>query len=222
MHHADPTAARHGGVTARGQLDSVGRGLIRWFEGLRLGGGTSVGHRKERVAKLARVDSEAVVPAGILRTEDRREHWQRDPGWLAVTGVLAAPDRATRVSTLSDAKLRRAGLDYHDLASVNRANPSFAAFLAAGGWSPAGRRACSRSPRRPRWGYTSVAYVPGDVLLFGPEPEGAACVRPSLMRPVTEQVTDPDAARPPLAEPRQRPPRSPSTKPGANTTFVGG
>ncbi len=67
---------------------------------------------------------------------------------------------------LSDAKLRRAGLDYHDLASVT-VHPSFAAFVAS--VSPARVFAFTSSGSI---GYTSVEYAPGDVLLFGPEPDG--------------------------------------------------
>ena len=67
---------------------------------------------------------------------------------------------------LSEPKLRRAGLDYHDLASVTvhpdlptawqalRA-PNVYAFTAH----------ATRS-------FADVAYQPGDVLMFGPEPTG--------------------------------------------------
>ena len=67
---------------------------------------------------------------------------------------------------LSDAKLRRAGLDYHDLASVT-AHPDLDAAWAA--LDPervwAFTAAASRS-------YADVAYAPGDVLLFGRETTG--------------------------------------------------
>jgi len=68
--------------------------------------------------------------------------------------------------TLADAQLRRAGLDYHDLATLS-VHPSLAdlwqavlpasvyAFTAAGSIS-----------------YADIAYTPGDVLVFGPEPTG--------------------------------------------------
>ena len=68
--------------------------------------------------------------------------------------------------TLADAQLRRAGLDYHDLATLS-VHPSLAdlwqavlpasvyAFTAAGSIS-----------------YADIAYTPGDVLIFGPEPTG--------------------------------------------------
>jgi tRNA (cytidine/uridine-2'-O-)-methyltransferase len=67
---------------------------------------------------------------------------------------------------LSDAKLRRAGLDYHDLASVT-VHSSLAAFWAA--VRPARVFAFTASATR---SYADVAYVAGDVLLFGPEPDG--------------------------------------------------
>jgi tRNA (cytidine/uridine-2'-O-)-methyltransferase len=68
--------------------------------------------------------------------------------------------------TMTDAQLRRAGLDYHDLATVSvHANldalwPAVLparvfAFTAAGESS-----------------YADVAYRAGDVLMFGPEPTG--------------------------------------------------
>lgn len=67
---------------------------------------------------------------------------------------------------LSDAKLRRAGLDYHDLAQVS-VHPSLDALWAAirpgraYAFTAAGTTA-----------YTDVAYADGDALLFGPEPTG--------------------------------------------------
>ena len=66
----------------------------------------------------------------------------------------------------SDAQLRRAGLDYHDLAHV-----TVHADLAAA-WDallPARVFAFSARATRP---YTEIAYVPGDVLLFGAEATG--------------------------------------------------
>ena len=69
---------------------------------------------------------------------------------------------------LSDAKLRRAGLDYHDLASVT-VHEGWPAFLAA---VPDARVFAFTASAATR--YTDVAYEPGDVLLFGPEPTGLA------------------------------------------------
>lgn len=65
-----------------------------------------------------------------------------------------------------DAKLRRAGLDYHDLAVVHL-HDSFDSALEA--LQPA--RIFAFTARTER-SYTDVAYEPRDVLLFGPEPTG--------------------------------------------------
>ena len=68
--------------------------------------------------------------------------------------------------TMADSQLRRAGLDYHDLARVS-VHPGLDDL-----WSqvlPASVYAFSaRALRR----FTDVAYQPGDVLMFGPEPTG--------------------------------------------------
>ena len=63
-------------------------------------------------------------------------------------------------------KLRRAGLDYHDLARVTR-HVNYAAFASA----MAGRRiiACTTKGSRP---HTQVQYQTDDVLLFGSETHG--------------------------------------------------
>jgi tRNA (cytidine/uridine-2'-O-)-methyltransferase len=68
--------------------------------------------------------------------------------------------------TLDDARLRRAGLDYHDLAVVAVHADLDAALEAL---SPA--RVLAFTPRAERL-YTDVAYKPSDVLLFGTEPTG--------------------------------------------------
>lgn len=65
-----------------------------------------------------------------------------------------------------DAKLKRAGLDYHDLAVVHQ-HDSFDAALEA--LLPARVFAFTAHAER---SYTDVQYQPGDVLLFGPEPTG--------------------------------------------------
>ena len=67
---------------------------------------------------------------------------------------------------LSDAKLRRAGLDYHDLATVHVHSDLAAAWLAL---MPARVFAFTA---RATDSFADVAYLPGDVLLFGPEPDG--------------------------------------------------
>ncbi|HJQ47973.1 MAG TPA: tRNA (cytidine(34)-2'-O)-methyltransferase [Amycolatopsis sp.] len=65
-----------------------------------------------------------------------------------------------------DKHVKRAGLDYHDLAHV-RVHPDLDAAWDA--LLPANVYAFSARARR--W-YTDVAYQPGDVLLFGPESVG--------------------------------------------------
>lgn len=67
---------------------------------------------------------------------------------------------------LEEKNLRRAGLDYHDLAKVFR-YPDYLEFVAA----MQGRRifACTTKGGQP---YDKMIYQPGDVLLFGPETSG--------------------------------------------------
>lgn len=67
---------------------------------------------------------------------------------------------------LSDTRLRRAGLDYHDLASVTVHPDLDQAFES---WS--GARVFAFTAKAERW-YSDVDYRPGDVLLFGAEPSG--------------------------------------------------
>ncbi|MET8876924.1 tRNA (cytidine(34)-2'-O)-methyltransferase [Nocardia sp. NPDC004604] len=67
---------------------------------------------------------------------------------------------------LSEAKLRRAGLDYHDLASVTVHKNLAAAWDAV---RPERVFAFTTQASRR---YTDVAYREGDVLLFGTEPTG--------------------------------------------------
>ncbi|MEE6135078.1 tRNA (cytidine(34)-2'-O)-methyltransferase [Mycobacterium sp. 050128] len=67
---------------------------------------------------------------------------------------------------LSESKVRRAGLDYHDLASVT----VHATLQAA--WEvlmPA--RVLAFTAHAPT-SFADVAYQPDDVLMFGPEPDG--------------------------------------------------
>ena len=66
----------------------------------------------------------------------------------------------------SDAQLRRAGLDYHDLAHVTVHADLAAAWEAL---LPARVFAFSARAERP---FTEIAYEPGDVLLFGAEAAG--------------------------------------------------
>ncbi|BCX88380.1 tRNA (cytidine/uridine-2'-O-)-methyltransferase [Methylomarinovum tepidoasis] len=67
---------------------------------------------------------------------------------------------------LEERKLRRAGLDYHDL-TVVRVHRSYAAFLDV----VAPRRIFTFTTKARRW-HTQAAFEPGDALLFGPETRG--------------------------------------------------
>ena len=67
---------------------------------------------------------------------------------------------------LSEPKLRRAGLDYHDLAHVV-VHPTLDAALAA---LPDARVFAFTTQATTR--FSDVAYRAGDTLLFGPEPTG--------------------------------------------------
>ena len=67
---------------------------------------------------------------------------------------------------LSDAKLRRAGLDYHDLASV-----TVHADLASA-WQALLPARVFAFTTQASTRYTDVRYQAGDVLLFGTEPTG--------------------------------------------------
>ncbi|WP_040160806.1 tRNA (cytidine(34)-2'-O)-methyltransferase [Nigerium massiliense] len=67
---------------------------------------------------------------------------------------------------LEDAKLRRAGLDYRDLALVtvhDSLEDAYAALLPARVFAFTAHASVR---------YTDIRYEPGDVLLFGPEPTG--------------------------------------------------
>lgn len=67
---------------------------------------------------------------------------------------------------LSEPKLKRAGLDYHDLAVMTVHADLAAAYDAL---LPARVYAFTGKGEEL---YTDIAYEPGDVLLFGPEPTG--------------------------------------------------
>jgi tRNA (cytidine/uridine-2'-O-)-methyltransferase len=67
---------------------------------------------------------------------------------------------------LSEPKLRRAGLDYHDLAHV-----VVHADLAAA-WAALGDARVLAFTTRATTVYTDVVYRSDDVLMFGPEPTG--------------------------------------------------
>lgn len=67
---------------------------------------------------------------------------------------------------LSEPKLRRAGLDYHDLASV-----TVHADLESA-WSALMPARVFAFTAHADTSFADIAYRPGDVLLFGPEPTG--------------------------------------------------
>ena len=86
---------------------------------------------------------------------------------------------------LSDAKLRRAGLDYHDLAHLT-VHPDFDACLEALGPTVRVFAFTAHGTRS----FTDLAYEQDDVLLFGPEPDGLP--QHVLDHPrVTEQIRIP-------------------------------
>lgn len=68
--------------------------------------------------------------------------------------------------SLEESRLKRAGLDYHDLATVT----IHASFDALCGDFP-DARIFAFTGRADTW-YTDVEYQPADILLFGPEPTG--------------------------------------------------
>jgi len=85
---------------------------------------------------------------------------------------------------LSEPKLRRAGLDYHDLASVTVHRSLEAA------WSALGPSRVFAFTAHAGHSFADVDYRPGDVLLFGPEPTGLD--EATLADPhITEQVRIP-------------------------------
>ncbi|WP_455220565.1 tRNA (uridine(34)/cytosine(34)/5-carboxymethylaminomethyluridine(34)-2'-O)-methyltransferase TrmL [Kaarinaea lacus] len=67
---------------------------------------------------------------------------------------------------LSDKRLRRAGLDYHDLAHVTVHESLQDFFLQV---KPQNVYACSTKGTR---NYSDINYQPGDTLVFGPETRG--------------------------------------------------
>jgi tRNA (cytidine/uridine-2'-O-)-methyltransferase len=67
---------------------------------------------------------------------------------------------------LSEPKLRRAGLDYHDLASVSVHRDLPAA------WEALAPTRVYAFTAHARTSFADVSYRPGDVLMFGPEPSG--------------------------------------------------
>jgi tRNA (cytidine/uridine-2'-O-)-methyltransferase len=87
---------------------------------------------------------------------------------------------------LSEPRLRRAGLDYHDLAPVV-VHPDLDAALASA--ELVSSRVFAFTAHATRW-YTDVDFEPDDVLLFGPEPTGLSDEVLSHLR-VTERLRIP-------------------------------
>lgn len=71
---------------------------------------------------------------------------------------------------LDDAKMRRAGLDYHDYATM-KVHPSWEAFLASERPDPTRMFALTTHGSTP---FASMAFRPGDVFVFGSETRGLA------------------------------------------------
>jgi len=67
---------------------------------------------------------------------------------------------------LSEPKLKRAGLDYHDLASVTVHENLEAA------WEKLAPKRVFAFTAHADYSYAAIEYEPGDILLFGPEPTG--------------------------------------------------
>ena len=68
--------------------------------------------------------------------------------------------------TMTDAQLRRAGLDYHDLATVT-VHPDLDHL-----WDAVAPARVYAFTTAGTTCYADVTYRPGDVLMFGPEPTG--------------------------------------------------
>ena len=71
---------------------------------------------------------------------------------------------------LDDARMRRAGLDYHEYAAM-KVHPSWDAWLAGERPDPARMFALTTHGATP---FASVAFQPGDVFVFGSETRGLA------------------------------------------------
>lgn len=67
---------------------------------------------------------------------------------------------------IDDAKLKRAGLDYHEFASITE-HASFEAFIS--NIKPKRLFACST---KGKYVYSNIQFKAGDALLFGPETRG--------------------------------------------------
>jgi len=84
---------------------------------------------------------------------------------------------------LDDAKMRRAGLDYHDYASM-KVHRDWNAFMAAEAPDPARMFALTTHGSTP---FSAVAFRPGDIFVFGSETKG---LRPELRAsfPATQRI----------------------------------
>ena len=71
---------------------------------------------------------------------------------------------------LDDAKMRRAGLDYHDYATM-QVHRDWTAFLASAAPDPARMFALTTHGATP---FATVAFAPDDVFIFGSETRGLA------------------------------------------------
>jgi tRNA (cytidine/uridine-2'-O-)-methyltransferase len=87
---------------------------------------------------------------------------------------------------LAEPKLKRAGLDYHDLASVH-VHPDLDAALSSEALATS--RVFAFTAHATRW-FTEIEFQPGDVFLFGPEPTGLSADTLSHPR-ITDQVRIP-------------------------------
>ncbi len=74
---------------------------------------------------------------------------------------------------LDDAKMRRAGLDYHDYATM-KVHPNWEAYIAAEKPDPTRMFALTKFGSTP---FAGLAFQPGDVFVFGSETKG---LRPEL------------------------------------------
>jgi tRNA (cytidine/uridine-2'-O-)-methyltransferase len=84
---------------------------------------------------------------------------------------------------LDDAKMRRAGLDYHDYATM-KVHRDWNAFIAGEAPNPQRMFALTTHGSTP---FASVAFQPGDVFVFGSETRGLApALRESF--PVSQRI----------------------------------
>lgn len=103
---------------------------------------------------------------------------------LATDRQFPCPPTGSFRCPLTEPKLRRAGLDYHDLASVT-VHPSLDAA-----WEQFGPTRVFAFTAHAQRSFAEISYRTGDVLMFGPEPTGLD--QATLAdRHITEQVRIP-------------------------------